>query len=49
MTVIKDIIESIENRLRELNEEIGALTAARDALHGPRLPGTRGGVEGRDR
>jgi hypothetical protein len=34
MTVIEDIIESIENRLCELNEEIGALTAARDALDG---------------
>ena len=34
MTVIEDIIESIENRLLELNEEIGALTAARDALDG---------------
>lgn len=34
MTAITDIIDSIENRLRELNEEIGALNAARDALDG---------------
>lgn len=34
MTVIEDIIASIENRLRELNVEIGALKAARDALDG---------------
>jgi len=34
MTVIEDIVESIENRLCELNDEIGALTAARDALDG---------------
>ena len=34
MTVIEEIIESIQNRLCELNEEIGALTAARDALDG---------------
>jgi hypothetical protein len=39
MMVIKDIIESIENRLRELNEEIGALTAARRAPR-PATPGT---------
>ena len=34
MTVIEDIIESVENRLCELNDEIGALTAARDTLDG---------------
>ncbi|MGZ4358029.1 MAG: hypothetical protein ACXVRU_14595 [Gaiellaceae bacterium] len=34
MIAITDIINSIENRLRELNEEIGALNAARDALDG---------------
>jgi len=34
MTFIEDIIESIEDRLRELHEEIGALNAARDALNG---------------
>ena len=34
MTDIKDIIDSIENRLRECNEEIGALNDARDALAG---------------
>jgi hypothetical protein len=34
MTAITDIIDSIENRLRELNDEIGALNAARDALDG---------------
>jgi hypothetical protein len=34
MTATKDIIDSIENRLRELNGEIGALNAARDALEG---------------
>ena len=40
MTAITDIIDSIENRLRELNEEIGALSAARDALdaHDSRAP-----------
>jgi hypothetical protein len=34
MTATQEIIDSIERRLRELNEEIGALTAARDALVG---------------
>jgi len=34
MTAITDIIDSIENRLRELNDEIGALSAARDVLDG---------------
>jgi cell division septum initiation protein DivIVA len=34
MTATKDIIDSIENRLSQLNEEIGALNAARDALDG---------------
>jgi hypothetical protein len=34
MTPTKEILESIENRLRELNEEIGTLNAARAALDG---------------
>jgi hypothetical protein len=43
MTAITDIIDSIENRLRELNEEIGALSAARDVLdgHDSQAPGGR--------
>jgi hypothetical protein len=47
MTAITDIIDSIESRLRELNEEIGALSAARDVLdgHDSRAPrGRRGAV-----
>jgi hypothetical protein len=42
MTAIKDIIDSIESRLRELNEEIGALSAARDVLDGHDSQGPRG-------
>jgi hypothetical protein len=43
MTVIEDIVESIQNRLCELNEEISALTPARDALdgRGSRAPNRR--------
>jgi hypothetical protein len=43
MTAIKDIIDSIEYRLRELDEEIGALNAARDVLvgHDSRAPRRR--------
>jgi hypothetical protein len=42
MTVITDIIDSIESRLRELNEEIGALSAARDVLDGHDSQAPRG-------
>jgi hypothetical protein len=42
MTGVKDIIDSIENRLRELNEEIGALNAARDVLDGHDSQAPRG-------
>jgi hypothetical protein len=42
MTAIKDIIDSIESRLRELNEEIGALSAARDVLDGHDSQAPRG-------
>jgi hypothetical protein len=42
MTAIKDIIDSIESRLRELNEEIGALNAARDVLDGQDSQSPRG-------
>jgi hypothetical protein len=43
MTAIKDIIDSIEYRLRELDEEIGVLNAARDVLvgHESRAPRRR--------
>jgi len=43
MTAIKDIIDSIESRLRELNEEIGALNAARGVLDGHDSQAPRGG------
>jgi hypothetical protein len=39
MTVIEDIIESIENRLGELNEEIGATECGAGRARWPRLPG----------
>jgi hypothetical protein len=34
MRTTEDIVDSIENRLRELNQEIASLTAARTALDG---------------
>jgi hypothetical protein len=43
MTDIKDIVDSIENRLRALHEEIGILDAAHAALigHDSAAPGSR--------
>ena len=42
MTTTQTILDSIENRLRELNEEIGTLSAARTALDGDHTrPGRR--------
>jgi predicted Rossmann fold nucleotide-binding protein DprA/Smf involved in DNA uptake len=40
MTVSEDILNSIENRLREVHEEIAALTAARSALNGAETAAT---------
>jgi hypothetical protein len=46
MTATQDILDSIENRLRELNEQISALNAARAALNAARaaLDGRRSGA-----
>jgi hypothetical protein len=41
MTTTQTILDSIENRLRELNQEIDTLTAARSALDGRDAPPAR--------
>ena len=41
MTRMEDIVDSIEDRLRQLNEEIRTLTEARAALDGRDAPATR--------
>jgi hypothetical protein len=48
MTTTQEILDSIENRLRQLNEEIDTLTAARTALDGAEsLPAPRAAPAGR--
>jgi hypothetical protein len=41
MGTTRDILDSIETRLRELSDEIDRLTAARAALDGPALPAAK--------